>query len=179
MRRLVWVCVGAHVIGYCFPFAYHILKEFSGIDKTLYWMTYLYFKYHKWYFRAKKQAICLVWKKWNYATAGDSTLFLLHLSRDMQKRVFGHMRQQRPRSACASAQSDQRLSCPQTESLNTIEWFIWEQRPGWDFAHVQDGVNPHIFARRFVFAWRDPFICTSFDYLLLTPLVWFCDVYAN
>ena len=52
--------------------------------------------------------------------------------------------QRRPRSACASAQSDQGLRCPQTESLNTIECFNGEQMPGRDFAHVKDIVNLHI-----------------------------------
>ena len=37
--------------------------------------------------------------------------------------------QLRPRSDCANAQSDQGLYCPQTESLNTTEYFnadyIW------------------------------------------------------
>ena len=62
----------------------------------------------------------------------------------MQKRVFGHMRQLRPRSDCASAQSDQGLRCPQTESLDTTECFNREQMPRRDFVHVQDGVNPHV-----------------------------------
>ena len=52
--------------------------------------------------------------------------------------------EQRPRSDCASAQSDQGLRCPQTKSLDTKECFNGKQKPGWDFAHVQDGVNPHI-----------------------------------
>ena len=48
----------------------------------------------------------------------------------MRKRSFGHMRAARPRSACASAQSDQGLHCPLTESLDTIECMTGEQRPG-------------------------------------------------
>ena len=39
--------------------------------------------------------------------------------------------QQMPRSACASAQSDQGLHCPITESLDTTEYMNWDQRPGW------------------------------------------------
>ena len=49
------------------------------------------------------------------------------LRENMSKGVCG---QQRPRSACASAQSDQGLYCPQTESLDTIERFNGEQMPG-------------------------------------------------
>ena len=37
--------------------------------------------------------------------------------------------QQRPRSACASAQSDLGLTCPLTESLDTTECMSEEQRP--------------------------------------------------
>ena len=36
------------------------------------------------------------------------------------------------------------LCCPQTESLDTIEFSNGEQTSGWDFAHVQDDVNPLI-----------------------------------
>ena len=46
--------------------------------------------------------------------------------------VFGHKRQRRPRSDCASAQSDQGLHCRLTDSLGTIECINGEQRPGWD-----------------------------------------------
>ena len=46
-----------------------------------------------------------------------------------------------PKSACASAQSDQGLRCPQTESLDTIGGINGEPMPGRDFAHVQDNVN--------------------------------------
>ena len=58
----------------------------------------------------------------------------------------GILGQRRPRSACASAQSDQGLCCPQTESLDTIECFNGEKMPGLDFkiAHVQDDLNSHI-----------------------------------
>ena len=47
--------------------------------------------------------------------------------------IFG---QPRPRSPCAS--------CPLKESLDTKECINGEQKPGWDFAHVQDDVNLHI-----------------------------------
>ena len=52
--------------------------------------------------------------------------------------------QRRPRSACASAQSDQGLPCPLTESLDSKESFNGEKMAGCDFAHVQVDVNPHI-----------------------------------
>ena len=52
--------------------------------------------------------------------------------------------QRRPRSDCASAQSDQSLRCPLPESMNTIECINCQQRPGWDLARAQDDVNPHI-----------------------------------
>ena len=44
----------------------------------------------------------------------------------------GICRQQRPRSACAFAQSDQGRCCLQTESLDTIECFKGEHMPGRD-----------------------------------------------
>ena len=50
--------------------------------------------------------------------------------------------QQRPRSDCASAQSDLGLYCPLTESLDTTECMNGQQRPGWCFAHAQDDFNP-------------------------------------
>ena len=46
-------------------------------------------------------------------------------------------RQQRPRSACASMQSDQGIHCPQTESLDTIECFNGEQMPNYSFDMAQ------------------------------------------
>ena len=52
--------------------------------------------------------------------------------------------QRRPKLDCASAQSDQGHHCPQTESLDTIEWFNGEEMLKWDFAQVQDDVNLHI-----------------------------------
>ena len=56
------------------------------------------------------------------------------MDRVIQKRIFGHMRPRRPRSVCASAQSDQGLRCPLIESLDTIKWINGEQVPGRDFA---------------------------------------------
>ena len=47
------------------------------------------------------------------------------------------------RSACTSAQSDQGLRCPQTESLDTIEW-QFQANARVRLTHVQDYLNPHI-----------------------------------
>ena len=51
--------------------------------------------------------------------------------------------QRRPRSACASAQSDQSLRCPQTESFDAIDVSVEKMKSGWDFTHEQEDVNPH------------------------------------
>ena len=45
---------------------------------------------------------------------------------------------------CADAQSDQGFRCPQTESLDTTEYFNGEKMPGLYFVHVQDDVSLHI-----------------------------------
>ena len=55
--------------------------------------------------------------------------------------ICGH---QRPRSACASAQSDQGLRCLQTESLDTIECLDGEKCLDETFLRVQDDVKQHI-----------------------------------
>ena len=55
--------------------------------------------------------------------------------------------QWRPRSACASAQSDQGLPCSVTESLYTREYINGEQRPGWYFAHAPDDLYLRIFRK--------------------------------
>ena len=48
----------------------------------------------------------------------------------MRKRVWAYIcGQRRPRSACASTQSDQGLHCPQTDSLNTTECMNGEKGP--------------------------------------------------
>ena len=46
--------------------------------------------------------------------------------------------QRRPRSACASAQSDLDVRCSLPESLDTIECINRGQMPGWDFPHTWD-----------------------------------------
>ena len=53
---------------------------------------------------------------------------------------YGICGQRRPRSA----QSDQGLHCPLTESLNTTKCMNGKQRPGWYFAHAQDDLNLRI-----------------------------------
>ena len=62
--------------------------------------------------------------------------------------------QQRPRSACAYAQSDQGLCCPLTESLDKIKCINGDQMPGCDFAHTSDKSESVHFAhaRRHIFA---------------------------
>ena len=52
--------------------------------------------------------------------------------------------QQKPRAACASAQSHQDLHCPLTESLDTTEYMNGEQRTGRYFAHMQYDLNLRI-----------------------------------
>ena len=86
----------------------------------------------------------------------------------------GICRQRGPRSACASAQSDQGLRCPQTDSSDIIECLSAEQMPGCDFAPVQNDVNPHIL-RRFegtFFAWHCPYtICSVLQWALISSLM--------
>ena len=80
-------------------------------------------------------------------------------------RIFGHTR---TASACASTQSDQGLRCSLTESLKTIECFNGEQMSTWDFAHVcEECICVHFaHARRYIFAWRDPFVVSKFFHQL-------------
>ena len=75
---------------------------------------------------------------------------------NVSRRICG---QRRPRSACASAQSDQGLRCPLTETSDIIECINEEQMPRWDFAHAWDESESVLFAhgRRHVFAWRGSF----------------------
>ena len=53
--------------------------------------------------------------------------------KNMSLGIYG---QQRPRSTCADAQSDQGLHCLQTESLDTVEWMNGEQKTGWYFLNL-------------------------------------------
>ena len=55
---------------------------------------------------------------------------IAHRCCNILKWVLRHMRQQRPRLDCASEQPHQGLSCPPTESLDTIECINGEQVPG-------------------------------------------------
>ena len=59
----------------------------------------------------------------------DYALDVYYFGRNMVKRVFGICGQRRPRSACASAQSDQGLHCPLTELSDTIDCVNGRQRP--------------------------------------------------
>ena len=52
--------------------------------------------------------------------------------------------QQRPRSACASAQSGLDLHYPLPESLANTDCKKGEQRAGWYFTHAQDELNLRI-----------------------------------
>ena len=58
----------------------------------------------------------------------------------------GICEQRRPRSDCASAQSDQGLCCSQTEPLDTIhiDCLNGKQIPGFAFVHVQDKLNLYL-----------------------------------
>ena len=64
----------------------------------------------------------------------------------------GKCRQRRPRSDCASVQSDQGLRCPLTELLATTECIIEEQMPGRDFAHARDESESGHFAHVRIFS---------------------------
>ena len=61
----------------------------------------------------------------------------------MQKESSDICGQQRPRSACASAQSDQGLHYPLTESFDILQNITIASQGTDDFANVQD-VNSHI-----------------------------------
>ena len=58
--------------------------------------------------------------------------------------ICGH---RRPRSACASAQSDQDLRRSLTELLDTRDRITGKQIPGWDLAHAQDESGSAHFVR--------------------------------
>ena len=78
-------------------------------------------------------------------------------SEDMCSGICG---QRRLRSACASAQSNQRLHCPLTESVDTIKCINGEQKLGRVLAHAQNEwcESEHFaYARRRFFAWRGPY----------------------
>ena len=75
----------------------------------------------------------------------------------------GICRQRWSRSACTSALSDQGLSCPLQESLDTTECMDWEQRPGWYFAHVQNDMFTHFaHVQRHFFTWDGPYHLNKF-----------------
>ena len=99
-----------------------------------------------------------------------STIFLQRASNSWAapcEKVYSSMYgQRRPWSDCASAQSDQGLRCPLTESLYTTECMNGEQSPGWHFAHAQGDLNVHFgHVRRHFFAWYGPFYnCFNLGY---------------
>ena len=92
--------------------------------------------------------LSLIWLKSSY------------MGHALWKRVFGICGQRRRRSDCASAQSDQGLCCPLTESFDTTEYINREQMPGWDIAHARYELAwkfvhfAHV--RKHLFAWRCP-----------------------
>ena len=65
----------------------------------------------------------------------DRTIILAALCENLSSGICG---QRKPRSDCASTQSDLGLRCPLTESLDTLECINGEQRSGCDFAHARD-----------------------------------------
>ena len=79
-----------------------------------------------------------------------------------EKGTSGICGQRRPRSACASAQSDQGLRCPLTESLDTIECMNGEQMPGWNFTHVRYE-SMHFAHPRTHFRLVGPISCRMYD----------------
>ena len=56
---------------------------------------------------------------------------------------LGHARTAKAQSRL-HAQSDQGLRCLLPKSLDTVECSNGEQMPGWDLAHAQDDVYPHV-----------------------------------
>ena len=76
-----------------------------------------------------------------------------------EKVYSGICGQRRPRSACASSQSDQGLRCPLTESLDTIYIYISMEIICPDETLRMRGMNLNVHfahARRHIFAWRGP-----------------------
>ena len=65
------------------------------------------------------------------------------MGRTCKNMFLGTYGQQRPRSDCASAQSDQDLPCPLTESLDTTEFLMESKGPDETFQQAQDDVKPH------------------------------------
>ena len=68
--------------------------------------------------------VCLMHKQKLLEVNLDMVESEYHLGWAMRKLVSGVCGQRRPRSACASAQSDQGFNCPLTESLDTIKGII-------------------------------------------------------
>ena len=97
--------------------------------------------------------IC-TWTKWIWSR--DTHIILAAPCQNVSSGICG---QRRPRSAYASAQSDQGLHCPLTELLNTTEYVNGEQMPGCYFAHAQADLNTHFaHVRMYFFACSGPYI---------------------
>ena len=75
------------------------------------------------------------------------------------KWIFEHMRTAKAQIRLRTAQSDQGLSCPLTESFVTIECISGERMPGRDFAHawVEPEVVHFAHAGRYIFVWCGPY----------------------
>ena len=106
----------------CENFHYH---PHAFVPDMIYSMTYCKFQTNKWHILHLRKTVCF----WAMPCENMS---------------LGICRQPRPRSDCASAQSDQGLHCLQTKSLDTIECFSGEQMPTWNLVHAQNDLNLHI-----------------------------------
>ena len=62
----------------------------------------------------------------------------------------GICRQRRPRSACASAQSDQGLLCPRTMSLDTTEYMNMESKGTDNILHMRRMICLRMFEGTFL-----------------------------
>ena len=91
-------------------------------------------------FRVTKQVVNVLMATVNQAgtlfNAASVHFILYTLTAPCENLFLGMCGQQRPRSACASVQSDQRLYCPFTRSMNNNAPIR--------HAHAQDDMNPHI-----------------------------------
>ena len=104
--------------------------------------------------------------------AGWSQFPLAHISEKALSHTLLHMEfavsnktvssgicgQRRPRSVCVSAQSNQGLHYPLTESLDTIKCINLEKMSGYESAHARNESESVHFAhvRRYIFAGRGP-----------------------
>ena len=75
--------------------------------------------------------------------AFDDFFFTINMGRAMRKRAIGNMRTAKAHISLRM-RSLIRAFAVGTESSDSIECFNGEQMPGWDFADVQNHMNPHI-----------------------------------